>query len=70
MSDKPKHIQDLQLKLWLEKKAEKKLADAMKNIEAMRTNSRQLKNILNLPTGNFDPLRENRKRKKNKPGPQ
>jgi hypothetical protein len=63
MTDTPKHIKDLQLKLWLDKSPGERLYQAIKDIEAMRNALRDAKKRLGLPLGDLDPVGEYLKKK-------
>lgn len=63
MNDTPKHIRDLQLKLWLEKSPGERLYQAITDIDAMRIALRDAKKKLGLPLGDLDPVGEYLKNK-------
>ena len=56
MTDTPKHIADIQLKLWMEKSPGERLYQAIIDIEAMRNALRDAKKNLNLSLGDLDPV--------------
>ena len=71
MTDTPKHINDLHLKLWLKKPPGERLYQAIIDIDAMRNALRDAKRKLGLPLGDLDPVGEIEQRnlaKKNESG--
>lgn len=58
MTDTPQYIQDIHLKLWLEKPLEERLYQTIKDIEQMREVLRELKRNMGLPLGDLDPVGE------------
>ena len=58
MTDTPQHIEDLQLKLWLEKTPGERLYQAIIDIDAMRMALIDAKKKLDLPLGDLDPVGE------------
>jgi hypothetical protein len=66
MTDTPQHINDIHLKLWLERSPGERLYQAIIDIEAMRIFLREVKNGLGLPLDDLDPVGEYLKKKKEK----
>ncbi len=64
MTDTPKHIKDLQLKLWLQKTPGERLYQTIMDIDIMRKALRDAKTKLGLPLGDLDPVGEYLKKKK------
>lgn len=58
MSDTPKHIKDLQLKLWLEKKPEERLMQFLRDNDEMFKAILQAKKELGIK---YNPLEEQRR---------
>ncbi|HWR33638.1 MAG TPA: hypothetical protein VN451_08935 [Chitinophagaceae bacterium] len=58
MTDTPKYIIDMHLKLWLEKPIEERLYQTIKDIEQMREVLREIKRNMGLPLGDLDPVGE------------
>ncbi len=63
MTDTPKHITDLHLKLWVQKPIEQRLYQTIQDIEQMREALRQIKLSMGLPLGDLDPVGEYLKNK-------
>lgn len=66
MSDTPKHIKDIQLKLWLDKSPGERLYQAINDIDVMRIALRDAKKKMGLPLGDLDPVGEYMEMKKTK----
>jgi hypothetical protein len=66
MTDTPQHINDIHLKLWLEKSPGERLYQAINDIEQMRNALRDAKRKLGLPLGDLDPVGEYLKKNKQK----
>ena len=62
MNDTPKHITELQLKLWLQKPPGERLRQSIIDIENMREALRDAKKNLGLPLGDLDPVSEFREK--------
>ncbi len=58
MTDTPKHIAELHLRLWLQKPIEERLYQTIQDIEQMREALRQIKKNMGLPLGDLDPVGE------------
>jgi hypothetical protein len=56
MTDTPKHIADLHLRLWLQKPIEERLYQTIRDIEQMREALREIKRNMGLPLGDLDPV--------------
>ena len=63
MTDTPKHIKDLQLKLWLVKTPGERLYQFVMDNDAMYKALREFKIKNNLPLGDLDPVGEYLKKK-------
>jgi hypothetical protein len=66
MTDTPKHIKDLQLKLWLAKTPGERLYQFIVDNDAMYKALREFKISNGLPLGDLDPGGEYLKKKKQK----
>ena len=66
MTDTPQHINDLHLKLWLQKPIEERLYQTIKDIDDMRKVLREVKIKMDLPLGDLDPAGEYLKKKQQK----
>lgn len=66
MTDTPKHIKDLQLKLWLAKTPGERLYQFIMDNDAMYKALREFKISNGLPLGDLDPVGEYLKKKKDK----
>ena len=58
MKDTPEHIEELHLKLWLEKTPGERLYQAISDIDEMRIALRDVKKNMGLPLGDLDPVGE------------
>lgn len=63
MTDTPKHIAELHLRLWLQKPIEERLYQTIQDIEQMREALKQIKKNMGLPLGDLDPVGEFQKNK-------
>lgn len=61
MTDTPRHINDIHLKLWNEKSMGERLYIILRDLEQMREALRQFKKSKNLPLGDLDPVGEYQK---------
>ena len=64
MTDTPKHIAELHLRLWLQKPIEERLYQTIQDIEQMREALRQIKKNMGLPLGDLDPVGEFQRNKR------
>jgi hypothetical protein len=54
MTDTPRHIKDLQLKLWLDKTPGERLYQFLKDNDAMLNGLREAKRKMGIPLGDLD----------------
>lgn len=64
MTDTPKHIKDIQLKIWLTKTPGERLYQFIMDNDAMYKALREYKIANNLPLGDLDPVGEYLKNKR------